>query len=295
MRQDLTLTRRRLLVGLAAGIAAANFRVQAASRRDATGSVADLETEIGGRIGLAVLDTAGGRQLSHRADERYAMCSTFKLMLAAAILSRVDGGTVRLEQSVPFTRSDLLPNSPLADSHPEGGAVPLKTMLESVIEASDNTAANRLLALIGGPAGYTDYLRSIGDSTTRLDRIELDLNSNVPGDPRDTTTPNAMLQDMHRVLLGDRLAPGSRNQLLQWMRDCRTGRERLRAKLPPGWDAGDKTGTGARGAVNDLAIFRPPNRPPILAACYMSDSGAPTKTLNLAHARIGSLIASTMT
>jgi len=295
MRQHSTLTRRWFVSGLAAGIAAASSRVQAASQRDAMGSVADLEAEIGGHIGLAVLNTADGRQLSHRADERYAMCSTFKLMLAAAILSRVDAGTLRLEQSVPFTRSDLLPNSPLADSHPEGGAVPLKTMLESLIEASDNTAANRLLALIGGPAGYTDYLRSIGDATTRLDRIELDLNSNLPGDPRDTTTPNAMLQDMHRVLLGDRLAPGSRNQLLQWMRDCKTGRERLRAKLPPDWGAGDKTGTGSRGAVNDLAIFYPPSRRPILVACYMSDSGAPTKTLNLAHARIGSLIASNMT
>src|SRR5215472_10047835 len=194
---DRFVTRRFFLGSLAAGIATANRGLQAVSQRGAMDSVADLEAEIGGRIGLAVLYTGDGRRLSHRADERFAMCSTFKLMLAAAVLSRVDARKLRLEQPVSFTRADLLPTSPVADSHPQGGAVPLKTMLQSVIEASDNTAANRLLTLIGGPAGYTAYLRTMGDSTTRLDRVELELNSNLPSDPRDTTTPDAMLEDMH--------------------------------------------------------------------------------------------------
>jgi beta-lactamase class A len=123
--------------------------------------------------------------------------------------------------------------------------------------------------------------------------MELDLNSNAPGDLRDSTTPNAMLNDMHRVLLSDHLSPTSRDKLLQWMRDCQTGHARLRAELPPGWDAGDKTGTGVRGAVNDLAIFFPPShRPPILIACYMSGSRAEREVLNSAHARIGALVAS---
>jgi beta-lactamase class A len=257
-------------------------------------TVADLEAEIGGRIGLAVLNMGNAGRLSHRAGERFAMCSTFKLMLAAVVLSRVDAGALGLEQPVSFTRSDLLPHSPLADSHPEGGIVPLSTMLESMLEASDNTAANRLLSHIGGPAGYTAYLRGIGDLHTRLDRIELDLNSNLPDDPRDTTTPHAMLEDMRHVLLGDKLSSASRNRLLQWMHNSQTGLDRLRAHLPAGWQAGDKTGTGVRSAVNDIAIFYPPNRPPILVACYMSDSSAPIETLNAAHARIGSLIASTV-
>lgn len=281
------MQRRHLLLGLAAALSSTRGEA-AIPAIDAT--VGALERATGGRIGLAALNTADGRLLSHRADERFAMCSTFKLMLAAAVLSRVDAGILRLDQPVSFRRSELLPTSPLADSYPEGGAVPLKLMLESVIEASDNTAANRLLALIGGPAGYTAYLRSTGDSTTRLDRIELDLNSNLPGDARDTTTPGAMLLDMHQVLLADHLAPGSRSQLLRWMRQCKTGRDRLRSRLPPGWEAGDKTGTGARGAVNDLAIFWPPQSAPILVACYMSDSDRPTSALNAAHAQIGAAI-----
>ena len=253
---------------------------------------ARLEEELGGRIGFAALDTASGRQLSYRADERFAMCSTFKLMLAAAILSRIDGGSLRLDQPVSFARSDILSTSPIAEAHPDGGAAPISTMLKSLIEASDNTAANRLLELIGGPAGYTAYLRTVGDRTTRLDRVELELNSNLPGDARDTTTPNAMVEDMHRVLLGNRLSAESRERLQQWLRDCRTGHDRLRARIPEGWEAGDKTGTGARGAVNDLAIVFPPKRSPILISCYMSGSTASTETLNEAHARMGSFVAS---
>jgi beta-lactamase class A len=284
-------TRRVFLTILAAGLAP-GARAQPVARPNPMARIAGLEKEVGGRIGLAVLDTADGRRLSHRADERFAMCSTFKLMLSAAVLSRIDAGTLRFEQPVSFSRSDLLPNSPLTDSHPDGGAVPLRTMLESVMEFSDNTGANRLLALIGGPEGYTAYLRSIGDPTTRLDRIERELNANIPGDPRDTTTPHAMLEDMRRVLLGDSLSSGSREQLLRWMRDCQTGRDRLRARLPAGWSAGDKTGTGSRGAVNDIAILYPPSQPPILVTCYLSDSSASTETLSSVHARIGSLIAS---
>jgi len=222
------------------------------------------------------------------------MCSTFKLMLAAAVLSRVDEGSLQLEQPISFTRDEILPTSPMGEAHPEGGSEPLSRMLQSVIEASDNTAANRLLALIGGPPGYTAYLRGIGDSTTRLDRVELDLNSNLPDDARDTTTPHAMVEDMQRVLIGNHLSSNSRERLHQWMRNCKTGHDRLRASLPQTWEAGDKTGTGVRGAVNDLAIFFPPNRSPILVACYMSESELPREALNGAHARIGAMVASMM-
>jgi len=222
------------------------------------------------------------------------MCSTFKLMLAAAILSRVDAGSLRLDATVPFRRSDLLPNSPVTAAHASAGALPLGSMLEAVIEVSDNTAANRLLDLIGGPAGYTAYLRSLGDSSTRLDRVEVALNSNRPGDVRDTTTPRSMLDDMQRALLGDLLSEGSRGQLLRWMRDCQTGHDRLRARLPPDWEAGDKTGTGSNGAINDLAIFFPPRQSPILVACYLTGSTRSMGVLNAAHARLGALVASAL-
>ncbi len=287
-----SLFSRRDALAAIASIAGASSLARAAPFSSDEGFVGRIESEVGGRIGLAALDTASGRRLSHRANEHFAMCSTFKLMLAAAVLSRIDNGSLQLEQPVSFTRSEILPTSPIAEAHPAGGAESLRKMLQSLVEASDNTAANRLLELIDGPAGYTAYLRGIGDRTTRLDRFELDLNSNLPGDLRDTTTPNAMVEDMRRVLLGDRLSSDSRERLQRWLRDCHTGHDRLRARLPRGWEAGDKTGTGPRGAVNDLAIFFPPKRPPILIACYMSGSAVPSEVLNEAHARIGSLVAS---
>lgn len=274
------------LVGFAAGSALA----RSAPPANGIESIARLERNIGGRIGFAALNTATKRWLSYRARERFAMCSTFKLILAAAILAKVDKATLQLEQPVSFTRDEVLPNSPVGEAHPAGGSEPLKRMLQSMIEASDNTAANRLLAMIGGPARYTDYVRGMGDSTTRLDRMELELNSNQAGDARDTTTPHAMVEDMQRILWGNWLSSNSLELLMLWMRNS-NGRNRLRAQLPAGWGAGDKPGTGPHGAVNDLAIFFPPKKPPILVACYMSDSDSPTEVLEAAHGQIGALVA----
>jgi beta-lactamase class A len=160
-----------------------------------------------------------------------------------------------------------------------------------VVEVSDNTAANALLKLVGGPAGLTNYLRGLGDPTTRLDRIELALNSNLPGDPRDTTTPNAMAATMGKILVGDALSPAARARLTGWMKNCRTGLSRLRAGLPPDWVVGDKTGTGENGAVVDDAVASPPKRAPILIASYLSGSQGSIEALEAAHAMIGGIVA----
>jgi beta-lactamase class A len=285
-----SLERREFVAGLCAGLVcpAAGGLVATTAVQE----IASLEQRTGGRLGVAALYTGSGVRLAHRAGERFAMCSTFKLMLSAAVLTRVERGTLRLEQPVSYSRTQLLPNSPVTAAHVAEGTLPLERLAQAALEESDNTAANLLLALIGGPPGYTAYLRGLGDSTTRLDRNELALNSNLPGDPRDTTTPAAMLADMQRTLLGEALAEASRSRLLDWMRNCRTGGERLRAGLPPGWSAGDKTGTGDHGAVNDLAIFWPPGRrPPVLVVCYMSQSERSTDILNAAQARIGAIVA----
>jgi beta-lactamase class A len=283
--------RRLLLRGLTLGAVALATRAYTGVAPEFASELSDLEHAIGGRIGLGALDLGSGRRLTHRADERFAMCSTFKLLLAAAILARVDAGTLRLDQEVTYGENDLLSNSPVTTRHASDGHLPVETLLEAVIEVSDNTSANLLLALDGGPRGVTRYCRSLGDHITRLDRTELALNSNLPADPRDTTTPRAMLGDLERILTGDALSSASRARLLGWLRACRTGQERLRAGLPPGWTAGDKTGTGDRGAVNDVAIFVPPGRKPLLIACYLSDSGQDTKALNTVHARIGAQVA----
>jgi beta-lactamase class A len=284
------LSRRRLLCA-ALGYAGLNARALAAGDPAPGAELAALERASGGRLGLAALNLADGARLAHRAAERFAMCSTFKLLLAAAVLARIDAGELHDTQLQHYAAADLLPNSAVTHAHVSEGALPLASLVQAVIEVSDNTAANLLLGLIGGPPGYTRFVRTLGDEVTRLDRTETALNSNLPDDPRDTTSPNAMLADLVRVLTGTVLAPASRARLLTFMRDCRTGTARLRAQLPAGWSAGDKTGTGDNGAVNDLAIFWPPGRQPILIACYLSGSRRPVAELNALHARIGALVA----
>lgn len=261
------------------------------ARADAIAQVAALETHLGGRIGVAAIDTGRGARLAHRSDERFAMCSTFKWVLAAAVLARQDQSAGILGQYLPYGPADLLPHSPVTGAHVTDGALSVRDLSEAVVEQSDNGAANLLLKFLGGPAALTDYLRSIGDRTTRLDRTETSLNENRRGDPRDTTTSNAMLRTMQAVLIGNVLSAASREMLLTWLKGCQTGLARLRAGLPQTWPAGDKTGTGENGAANDVAIAWPPQRAPILIAAYLSESHAPAEALDAAHARLGGIVA----
>lgn len=276
--------------GAAALFAASPPLAAAAGPRDAAGALAAIEAEVGGRIGVAAWDTGSGAWVKWRADERFAMCSTFKLFLAATVLGLVDAGSLTAGRMVPISRADLPPHSPITSAHVGEGALSVSDLCAAAIEESDNGAANLLLRLVGGPAGLTRHLRRLGDPTTRLDRTELALNTNLPGDLRDTTTPAAYVRTMRRILLGDGLSAASRRQLEAWMTDCRTGLDRLRAGLPPDWKAGDKTGAGENGAVNDVAILRPPNRSPILVAVFMSGSSRPVEGLGAAHARIARAI-----
>ncbi|HKD46222.1 MAG TPA: class A beta-lactamase [Rhizomicrobium sp.] len=249
-----------------------------------------IEARLGGRVGLSVLDTQSGRTLSWRGGEHFAMCSSFKWVLAASVLARADRGRLRLSDEISYTSAQLLPHSPVTGAHVREGRMRVEDLCAAAVEESDNAAANLLLHLIGGPAGVTAYARSIGDHVTRLDRNEPSLNENRPGDPRDSTTPDVMVATMKTVLTGDALQPASRGKLLDWLRKCDTGAHRLRAGLPASWSEGDKTGTGERGAVVDNAIIWPPNRPPILAAAYLSDSSEPVEILEAAHAELGRMI-----
>lgn len=249
-----------------------------------------LEARLGGRVGLAVLDTGSGKTLSWRGKERFAMCSSFKWLLAASVLRRADRGELRLTDTISYAPAQLLPHSPVTGAHVKEGRMRIEDLCAAAVEESDNAAANLLLARIGGPASVTLYARSIGDAMTRLDRNEPRLNDNLPGDPRDTTTPEAMVGSMKAVWTGNALSAASRGKLLDWLRKCRTGTNRLRAGLPAAWSEGDKTGTGERGAAIDNAIIWPPNRAPILAAAYTSDTDKPVAMLEAAHAEMGRLI-----
>jgi beta-lactamase class A len=247
-----------------------------------------IRTRIGGRVGVHALDTESGRRVAFDDASRYAMASTFKMLLAAAVLARVDRGELGLGQSIPFAEKDMLSHAPVTSKELERGKLTVQELCAAVVQVSDNPAANLLLKLLGGPEEFTKFVRTLDDTETRLDRYELELNSNIPGDPRDTTTPRAMVGSMQQVLLGKALSESSRNLLTEWLVSSTTGLQRIRAGVPKGWKVGDKTGTGQNGAVNDLAILWPAGRKPILMAVYLSDSKEKTEVLVSAHAEIAS-------
>lgn len=264
------------------------------ARAASESTFADIEADLGGRVGVMAIDTDDGTEMSHRADERFAMCSTFKWMLTAFVLSQVDQDEISLDERLSYGPEDLLDYAPVARKHVDVGWLTVDSLCHASVTLSDNTAANLLLHRVGGPAELTSFLRQTGDKVTRLDRTEPDLNTNLPGDERDTTTPRAMAGSMHRILVGDVLSAGSRDKLNQWLKDTSTGLQRLRAGLPSGWTAGDKTGTGANGAANDVAIVWPRNRQPILIAAYLSEADASPEARNAAHAEIGRAVANRM-
>ena len=260
-------------------------------RSRAEARLAALEARIGGRLGLAVLDTGSGRRLLHRSAERFPMCSTFKALLVGAVLTRVDRGQERLDRPVPFGRSDLLAHAPVAEARVAEGHLTVEELCAAAVVVSDNTAANLLLRSLGGPGAVTAFARSLGDADTRLDRMEPELNQSLPGDPRDTTTPAAMAGSLQALLLGSALAPASRQRLEDWMKAATTGRQKLRAGLPATWGVGDKTGAGDRGTMNDLAILRPPGRAPLLVAAFLTGSRASWNAREAALAEIGRIVA----
>ena len=227
-----------------------------------------LESRVGGGIGVAAIETRSSREVKHRSDQRFPMCSTFKLLATAAVLKRVDQGRERLDRFVPYTAKDLLEYAPVTRLHLKEGGMKVGDLCAAAIEQSDNTAANLLLASLRGPQAVTEFARTLGDQVTRLDRIEPELNNWAPGDDRDTTTPAAMVGDLKRVLSGDVLSSRSRDQLESWLEQNQTGAGMIRASVPAGWKIGDKTGRGANGATNDVAILRSPSGETIFLAIY---------------------------
>jgi beta-lactamase class A len=281
-------TRRRTLVGLS-GVALA---AAVPPEGDANGEIAAVEQALGARVGLYGGTLGGIRQIAHRADERFAMCSTFKLLLAAAVLRRVDGGAERLERAVPYGSADLLSYAPITRAHVAEGAMSVEALCAAAVTLSDNTAANLLLAQIGGPSTVTAFARSLGDPVTRLDRIEPALNVVPSGDPRDTTSPKAMAGDLRRLVFGDALSSASRARLTGWLVECKTGLARIRSGLPAGARAGDKTGSwSAPGEVtaNDVAVIWPARGEPLLLAVYVSRSRADAEATDRAIGRLASI------
>lgn len=283
--------RRRTLLACGAAALAVAGRLPAHAQsvddaRDRFAAALDaIEAKSGGRLGVALIEVGGGRRWSSRGSERFPMASTFKALLAAAVLARVDRGEETLQRRLPVKSADILPHSPFAQAR-VGQEASVGDLCEAAVALSDNASANLLLETIGGPDGLTKFLRSIGDPASRLDRIEPGLNEAAPGDPRDTTTPEAMATTVEALVFGEVLSPSSRGALTRWLVDSTTGLARLRAGLPKGWSAGDKTGSGENGTANDVAVIWPPNGASLVLASYLTGSTLDAAGRDAVHADV---------
>lgn len=252
--------------------------------------LAALERRHGGRLGVAVFDAHGGRRINHRAEQRFALLSTFKLLAAALVLKRVDDVKERLDRRIVFGRDALVPYSPATATRTGAPGMTLAELCEAAVTLSDNTAGNLLLASFGGPPTLTAFARTLGDGATRLDRTEPTLNDVPPGEQRDTTTPAAMLAGLRALLLGDALSAASRARLADWLAANTTGDARLRAGVPPGWRLGDKTGSNGN-ASNDVAILWPPGREPLIVSAYYDHPAATPAQRDAVLAGVGRIVA----
>ncbi len=251
-----------------------------------------LERRSRGRLGVCVLDAGGAKILEYRAAERFPMCSTFKVLLAGAVLARVDAGQASLDRKLPYGGKDLLDYAPVTRARAAEGALSIEDLCAASVRVSDNTAANLLLDAIGGPGAVTAFARRLGDPSTRLDRKEPELNDVPPGDARDTTTPEAMARTLRELLAGSALSPASKARLRGWMATSTTGAHRLRAGFPAGWDVADKTGSGSEksGTTNDIAMVIPKGGQPMYVTAYLTGARVGAQARDAILAEVGRLV-----
>lgn len=255
-----------------------------------TEAARQAESRLEARVGLAIHDTGSGESWLYKADERFPIASTFKVMACAALLARQDAGDENLDRRVGIALADLVTYSPVTEGW-VGQEVGLGALCTATMRTSDNTAANKVLEAIGGPEALTAFMRSLGDRTTQLDRWETALNEGTPGDPRDTSSPAAMAASLEKLVLGDALSSSSREELTGWLVGNEVGGPLLRAGIPGDWRIGDRTGAGGHGSRGVVAVIWPPERAPIIAAIYITQTEATMEQRNEAIAAIGSALA----
>lgn len=270
--------RRLLLAAVSVPIATiwTSWATQGNASVSAQAQLAKLEQTLAGRLGVFALNTANGKQLSYHADEYFPMCSTFKVILGSAILKRSTQIEGLMQQRIKYQQSDLVTYSPITERYVKDGMT-VNALCAAAIQYSDNTASNLLMKILGGPGAVTTFARSIGDRQFQLDRWETALNSSIPGDRRDTTTPNAMGLSLQRLAFGDALEPRLQLQLRVWLQGNTTGAARIRAGVPADWQVGDKTGTGDYGTTNDIGVLWPPRSAPVVVAIYTTQAAKDAK------------------
>jgi beta-lactamase class A len=256
-------------------------------------ALAAYERETGGKVGLYAENLVTGAKVVWRSEERFVMCSTFKASLAALVLARIDQGMDHHESMISYGPEDLLEYAPVARQHIATNvraSMSVADMGAAMVELSDNTCANLLLARVGGPSALTAFWRSSGDTVTRLDHNEPELNYSPPGNPNDTTTPLAMAGNLRRFALGEVLSPDSRQRLIGWMVNCKTGDNRLRAGLPKDWKVADKTGSSGKDAAGDIAVVWPRPERPVLIASYVQGGSPSVPQFTALFSEIGRLV-----
>lgn len=264
------------------------------------GTVAELERQTGGRIGVSVTRLSSGESWSHRADERFPMASTFKAFACAHLLDMADRGELDLQRRVRFAAAQLESYSPVTKDHAGGPGMTLFALCDAATSTSDNTAANLILENTGGPAALTRFMRSLGDATTRLDRFEPELNDVGLGEVRDTTSPAAAASSLRALVLGERLGAASRQQLEAWLVANQVGGPLLRASLPPGWKIADRTGSGEHGSRGVIAVIWPaPGATgpagPVVAAVYLTGTRLSLDERSALIAQIGAAMVKDLT
>lgn len=266
--ESVTDSRRSVLAGAAAVAATAEIAGQA----HATGNpIAELERRHDRRIGLYARNLRTGRELSHRPDERFAMCSTFKTFAVAVLLD----GRLTIPDREPLRRRIPYPPSLVAGDvwapytrqwFTEGYVPTLGELCEVAIRDSDNGAANLVVQYIGGPSAVTRFVRDHHDRVTRLDRWEPDMSEFEPGQVLDTSTPRALGSSYIELILGSALPPRERDRLTNWLLGNRADPP-FRTVLPDGWTLADKTGSGSYATRNDVGIAWTDRDVPILVSC----------------------------
>ncbi|WP_419831642.1 class A beta-lactamase [Endozoicomonas atrinae] len=251
--------------------------------------ISDLENRYGGQIGVAVLDTSDQSLWHYQGNTRFPLMSTFKTLACAKLLADVDQQKQKLTTESLIERESLVTYSPVTESL-VGQKITLEQACEATMSTSDNTAANLVLASIGGPQKLTDFLRSAGDSITRLDRIEPELNESHPGDNRDTTTPLAITNTLNQLILGNTLSDVSRAQLKTWMMGNQVADNLLRSVLPEGWSIADRSGAGGHGSRGITTIVWSKKRLPLIISIYMTGTNASFEERNQVIVKTGQAV-----
>ncbi|WP_394804878.1 class A beta-lactamase [Dickeya solani] len=265
----------------------AAFSLPAFAHQATLDKVKVAEDQLNARVGYTELDLASGKiRESYRPKERFPMMSTYKVLLCGAVLSRVDTGREQLDRRIKYRQRDLVEYSPVTEQHLADGMT-VAELCSAAITMSDNTAGNLLLSTIGGPQELTTFLRKTGDQVTRLDRWEPELNEALPGDERDTTTPETMAQTLRKLLTDKILTATSQQQLMSWMEADKVAGPLLRSVLPAGWFIADKTGAGERGSRGIIAALGPDGKPSRIVVIYLTENEATIGERNKQIAEIG--------